>query len=81
MINMQHNHRKWKEEIEIETASYEPTTCNGKGPPVHLEFIISMMIPGGNVNGVIEEESASTSDSPDPQRDSPSLDSELSQVC
>ncbi|UMM19570.1 hypothetical protein L5515_015107 [Caenorhabditis briggsae] len=61
MINMQHNHRKWKEEIEIETANYEPT-CNG-----------------GSVNGVIEEESASTSDSPDPRRDSPSLDSELSQ--
>uniref|UniRef100_A0A8R1E333 Phosphodiesterase n=1 Tax=Caenorhabditis japonica TaxID=281687 RepID=A0A8R1E333_CAEJA len=59
-INMNHNHRKWKEEIE---STYEPTTtCNG-----------------GSVNGVIEEESASTSDSPDPRRDSPSLDSELSQ--
>ncbi|CDH93187.1 Phosphodiesterase [Caenorhabditis elegans] len=65
IINMEHNHRKWKEQIELENGgSYEAQiTCNG----------------GTAVNGVIEEESASTSDSPDPRRDSP-LDSDLSQV-
>ncbi|CAI2324826.1 unnamed protein product [Caenorhabditis sp. 36 PRJEB53466] len=66
-INMHHNHRKWKEEIE---STYEPTTTT----------TTTTTCNGGSVNGVIEEESASTSDSPDPRRDSPSLDSELSQV-